>query len=730
MLTNRHQLGKPSRLLTVFFFFILPALPAFVAGPDVAFASGAVSLPRTGQTACYDVAGWETPCAGTGQDGDIKAGISWPAPRFTMAGECITDNLTGLMWPKDANLPGGTRVWHEALDFANNLNLCGYDDWHLPNVNELDSLANPQERSIGAWLMTQGFTNLQGFYWSSTAFSSGLAWVVSMGQGGYDNLEKAMDYGVWPVRQGKESTGPASLWKTGQITSYGQGDDGDLQLGVQWPSPRFIDHGNGTVTDRLTELMWTKDTNAPGPSACNPGESKYWDVALDYIACLNKNKYLDFTDWRLPNRKEIFSLIDFGRHNPVLPLDHPFTNVKSDQQTDTYWSSTSLIYWKHYAWVVWMWGGELSIGEKGGGYKRYVWPVRGGDVQKAATLTVSKSGSGTGSVTSAPDGITCGATCAADFANGTVVTLTASPAVGSSFSGWGGACTGSGLCTITIDGTASVTATFILIPSPQLTVTKQGSGTGTVTSSPSGINCGADCSKSWPPGTVVTLTATPAASSTFSGWSGGCSGTGTCTVTINSNTVVAAAFALIPPCTYTLKPPSKAFTANGGSVTVSVTGTGQTVCPAPAVTAPGWVTTTAGLWAKNKGTVKITAPKNASSLPISGTVSIGSVSLAVSQLGTACAITKFVPTSQSFGKSSQSSSFAVEVAPQDCAWTSTVSTAAIPWLHIISGAGTGNGTVSYGIDENPGKAARSGTISVILTQNSKKKTFTVRQGNK
>src|SRR5205823_3557165 len=126
-------------------------------------------------------------------------------------------------------------------------------------------------------------------------------------------------------------------------------------------------------------------------------------------------------------------------------------------------------------------------------------------------------------------GITCGATCAASFASGTAVTLTAAPAAGSTFSGWsGGGCSGPGACTVTLSAATTVTATFSL-PSFALTVSKAGTGSGTVTSSPGGITCGATCAASFASGTAVTLTATAAAGSTFTGWSGGgCSGAGSC----------------------------------------------------------------------------------------------------------------------------------------------------------------------------------------------------------
>jgi len=123
---------------------------------------------------------------------------------------------------------------------------------------------------------------------------------------------------------------PAPVWETGQKTSYYGGDDGDLERGVAWPVPRFADHGNGTATDNLTGLMWTKNANLPNGYM-------NWQQALNYVAGMNAGTYPNYGyhDWRLPNRKELFSLIDHSRYNPALPADHPFTNV----QACSYWSS-------------------------------------------------------------------------------------------------------------------------------------------------------------------------------------------------------------------------------------------------------------------------------------------------------------------------------------------------------------------------------------------------------
>ena len=160
------------------------------------------------------------------------------------------------------------------------------------------------------------------------------------------------------------------------------------------------------------------------------------------------------------------------------------------------------------------------------------------------TLSVSKSGAGGGTVTSAPSGINCGATCSANFTVGSGVTLTATPDSSSAFAGWsGGGCSGTGTCTVPMSAAQSVTAVFSDQPQYHLTLYKSGSGTGAVSSSPSGINCGAACYTFFTANTVVTLSAAAATGSTFAGWSGACSGTGQCVVTMSAAQSVTATFA-------------------------------------------------------------------------------------------------------------------------------------------------------------------------------------------
>ena len=351
-----------------------------------------ISLPKTGQTTCYDSTGNIIPCAGTGQDGELQKGVAWPDQRFTDNGDgTVTDNLTGLVWTKDANAPGPpacspatTKRWQGALDYVaclNTNNYLGYTDWRLPNISELESLVNAEQPNTATWLNTQGFSNVQGaFYWSSTSWASYSidAWIIYMWNGHIGSYNKSDVSYVWPVRSGQP--GLAQLWKTGQTTCYdswgnviscaGTGQDGGIQAGMAMPGPRFTDHSNGTVTDNLTGLMWTKNANLPATYMT-------WQQSLDYVNGMNTGIYPNFgyTDWRLPNRKEFHTLTDFSRYNPALPSDHPFLNVL----VGYYRSSTSYANDPDYAWVIDMWIGGIYAGyEADKSSVGYIWPVRSG----------------------------------------------------------------------------------------------------------------------------------------------------------------------------------------------------------------------------------------------------------------------------------------------------------------------------------------------------------------
>ena len=173
----------------------------------------------------------------------------------------------------------------------------------------------------------------------------------------------------------------AQVPKTGQTTSYATGDDGYLQKGVSWPSPRFTDNLNGTVTDNLTGLIWLKNANCAGGTVD-------WATALSYSNALYDGCTNCFGtsgdcglsdgstagDWRLPNVRELFSLIDFSRYNPALPSG--YSTYFSGVQSNFYWTSTTRAASTSYAWLVYLYGGYVYYGDET--YDSYVWPVRGG----------------------------------------------------------------------------------------------------------------------------------------------------------------------------------------------------------------------------------------------------------------------------------------------------------------------------------------------------------------
>jgi hypothetical protein len=194
------------------------------------------------------------------------------------------------------------------------------------------------------------------------------------------------------------------------------------------------------------------------------------------------------------------------------------------------------------------------------------------------TLTVKKAGpaNSVGTVKSKPKGVNCASACSeatASYYKNTNVTLEAKPATGSSFTGWsGGGCSGTGTCVVPMTEAQEVTATFapvgagskeILNPVP-LTLTK-GASTGKGTVKATGLACEAECNSTVvnyssgggpkaKPATIVTLTATTAPGSTFTGWEGsGCSGTGTCIVTMSEAKSVTATFTALPKNTLTVK---------------------------------------------------------------------------------------------------------------------------------------------------------------------------------
>ena len=515
-------------------------------------------VARTGQTACYDpVSGVAVGCASSGQDGDKLTGAAWPDPRFSQNGSIITDNLTGLVFPKAANNAAGSGAvsWQHALDLVASLNAdsyLGFADWRLPNINELTSLMNADKSDTATWLMSAetGFTDVRQKYWSSSSKGGASAWVMI----DFATVTGALksdttNYFVIPVRNASgrfkitlPATGQAGCWNTlgAPILCAGTGQDGALRSGTALPEVRFGVNRDGTVSDLLTGLIWTANGNAPGPAACAAsGSAMNWGQAIAHVGCLNTNSYLGQKDWRLPNVNELSSIMNRGMASPGAWLgQNGFDTVSG-----VYWTSTSRNPNPNAQTVN---AADGDIGYQGYSALLRVIPVRGGTLGTAASIYVNKTGSGDGSVDSTPAGISCGADCDQLFPTaGGSMTLTATQDAASTFLGWLGGCSGAAKgCTVALNGDINVTARFA--KNYPLTVSAGGNGTGTVTSLPAGINCGGTagaCSALFADTTSVVLSASAADGYFFDRWSGCTSSDGpTCTVGIAGAAGVTAYF--------------------------------------------------------------------------------------------------------------------------------------------------------------------------------------------
>jgi hypothetical protein len=272
--------------------------------------------------------------------------------------------------------------WAGSVAYANTLSLCGFSDWRLANANEITSISNSDVQCTSTWLQTQGvlYPSINGFSSTTVASSTTTAWSAQWCEVPLLTSPKTDSLGPLPVRGGQANLAdpgfPANIPKTGQQTSYATGDDGDLEWGVAWPSPRFVVNADGTVSDGLTGLDWTRDASTPGPVACSPGTTKGWQAALDHVQCLNANNYLGHSDWRVANKFEMRSLADYSNSNPALPTGHPFTSVNSA----IYWTSTTIVSPSNRgAWIVNFFDGRQPFtGVAKDITNAWVWPVRDG----------------------------------------------------------------------------------------------------------------------------------------------------------------------------------------------------------------------------------------------------------------------------------------------------------------------------------------------------------------
>jgi len=419
-----------SKMLNQLFASLLLALMLPTTAPAVDFP-----LPDTGQTKCYtDSANILCPSLGQpfyGQDAQYD-GIQ-PAYQDNGNGT-VTDRVTELMWQQTGDR--AERDWDEAMGYCEKLILGGHDDWRLPEIFELETLVDYGIPNPGPTIDTSFFPNtVSSLYWSSTTRASNTdsAWYVYFdGRAAIGSSDKSDGRYARCVRGGQgRSLGHSTITEElADRTGHGTVSS-------------FVDEGDGTVSDLYTGLMWQQEDDG----------ARTW---IDALAWCENLTLAGYDDWRLPNIRELNSIVNYDLYNPAL-----YTSYFPSTISSVYWSSTTA-YGAYLAWLVSFSDGHVSFDFKS--YGRYVRCVRGGQDGSFDYLTfsVARTGNGGGRVSSEPAGIDCGEACAHGYEIDTVVTLTAQADAGSLFSGWSGACSGSlATCTVTMDTDKNVTATFV-----------------------------------------------------------------------------------------------------------------------------------------------------------------------------------------------------------------------------------------------------------------------------
>ena len=323
-----------------------------------------VRQPATGQLISY----------ASGDDGFKRTGVAWPETRFSDNHDgTVTDNLTGLIWLQDAGCFNQS-PWSSALADANQLasGACGLSDgstagqWRMPNVNELESVVDVSA-SNPAISIGNPFKNLSGtIYWTSTSYFGGqagspLAWAIRMSDGRYvndfvNNVKTTANNSVWAVKG--SGGGAIKLPWTGQYVTYTKGDDGSVRSGVPPTDPRWVDNGDGTISDTVTGLIWLKEADCIRRS---------WSDAIAAVNSLAAGQ-CGLTDkssagsWRMPNRKEMESLSDRMENNHADYFNATYMNrdntvfrlpiFSSFRVSEYYWTSSTDAANTSEAWTV------------------------------------------------------------------------------------------------------------------------------------------------------------------------------------------------------------------------------------------------------------------------------------------------------------------------------------------------------------------------------------------
>ncbi|MEW5736398.1 MAG: DUF1566 domain-containing protein [Thermodesulfobacteriota bacterium] len=282
----------------------------------------------TDQKACFDEDGTPLRCAGTGQDGELRTGKAWPEPRFSVSGEIALDLLTGLSWPIDANPAEFPLSFDEALGFIATLNneaFLSFSDWRIPSRAELFSLASHAQTNP---CLPSGhpFANVfNGYCWTSSTLARlpDQAFTVHLGGARVFPAMKQASCLVWPVRGPSPAPAPPGAERFVAAGAWVQ----DMQTGLFWQK-----EPPGALRSWKDTLAAARDARPAAPPGRRP---------------------------RLPNVRELASLVSERDHSPALAAGHPFANVPP-----LCWSSTTSLVDPAYAWTAYLRDGRIGVGFK------------------------------------------------------------------------------------------------------------------------------------------------------------------------------------------------------------------------------------------------------------------------------------------------------------------------------------------------------------------------------
>jgi hypothetical protein len=372
-------------------------LPTIIASTTTVTESLSYPIVDTGQGNCYDNSTITTcPAAGEafyGQDAQFTGN----APSYTNNGNgTITDNVTGLVWQQSTDTDGDGDIdiadeksYNDAVTYCENLSYAGYNDWQLPTIKQLYSLIDFNGKDPSGYEGTDtsglvpfidtdyfdfayGDTNageriIDSQYASSTLYVGDSNMPLLFGVNFADGRIKG--YGI--TMMGQDKTFSVACMR--ENSSYGIND--------------FADNGDGTITDNATGLMWSQDDSGSDvPNGLN------WEEALAYVEAKNEANYLGYSDWRLPDVKELQSILDYGRSPDTTnsaAIDPLFnatsiTNEGGQLDYDYYWSSTTHANWTNVSGVA---GAYVSFG-RALGYMNNNWvDVHGAGAQRSDPKT-------------------------------------------------------------------------------------------------------------------------------------------------------------------------------------------------------------------------------------------------------------------------------------------------------------------------------------------------------